>query len=62
MRLSELADLDMADVAVSARRGRLTVRPGKGDAYWAVSLNSASRQVLDDWFQARADQLAPRRG
>jgi site-specific recombinase XerD len=58
LRLSELAALDVADVAVSARRGRLTVRSGKGDAYREVPLNSASRQALDDWFQARAAQLA----
>ncbi len=41
-----------------ARRGRLKVRTGKGDAYREVPLNSASRKALDDWFEARADQLA----
>lgn len=58
LRLSELAALDVADVAVSARRGRLTVRSGKGDAYREVPLNSASRHALDEWVQARAGQLA----
>ncbi|MEJ7763975.1 MAG: tyrosine-type recombinase/integrase [Acidimicrobiales bacterium] len=58
LRLSELAALEVADVAVSARRGRLTVRSGKGDAYREVPLNSASRQALDEWVQARAGQLA----
>jgi integrase/recombinase XerC len=58
LRLSELAALDMADVAVSARRGRLQVRTGKGDAYREVPLNSACRQALEEWFDARADQLA----
>lgn len=48
LRLSELA---------SARRGRLKVRTGKGDAYREVPLNSASRKALDEWFQARIDQL-----
>ncbi|MDP1807057.1 MAG: tyrosine-type recombinase/integrase [Acidimicrobiales bacterium] len=58
LRLSELAALDMTDVEMSARRGRLKVRTGKGDAYREVPLNSASRKALDDWFEARTDQLA----
>ena len=58
LRLSELAALDMADVEMSARRGRLKVRTGKGDAYREVPLNSASRKALDEWFAARTDQLA----
>ncbi len=36
LRLAELAALDVADVEVSARRGRLKVRTGKGDAYREV--------------------------
>ncbi len=58
LRLSELAALDMADVEMSARRGRLKVRTGKGDAYREVPLNSASRKALDEWLEARTDQLA----
>ena len=49
LRLSELAGLDEADVAVSARRGRLTVRSGKGDTYREVPLNSACRTALSEW-------------
>jgi site-specific recombinase XerD len=58
LRLSELAALEMADVEMSARRGRLKVRTGKGDAYREVPLNSASRKALEEWFEARTDQLA----
>jgi site-specific recombinase XerD len=58
LRLSELASLEMADVAVSARRGRVKVRSGKGDAYREVPLNSACRKALDEWSVARAGQLA----
>lgn len=58
LRLSELAALDIADVEMSARRGRLKVRTGKGDAYREVPLNSASRKALDEWFAARTEQLA----
>ncbi len=60
LRLSELAALDMTDIAVSARRGRVKIRTGKGDAYREVPLNSPCRLALDEWFTARADQLAAR--
>lgn len=58
LRLSELAAVDITDVEMSARRGRLTVRAGKGDAYREVPLNSACRSALDEWCRARADQVA----
>jgi len=58
LRLAELADLDVADLSISARRGRLRVRSGKGDAYREVPLNSACRASLDEWLKARTGQLA----
>ena len=58
LRLSELGALDMSDVSVSARRGRVKIRTGKGDAYREVPLNSPCRNALDEWVAARADQLA----
>jgi site-specific recombinase XerD len=58
LRLSELGALDLTDISLSARRGRVTVRTGKGDAYRAVPLNSPCRNALDEWVAARADQLA----
>ena len=61
VRLSELARLDVEDVSVSERRGRLTVRAGKGDAYREVPLNRACRKALGQWGSARADQLAAAR-
>jgi len=60
LRLSELGALDMTDVALSARRGRVTVRAGKGDAYRDVPLNTPCRTALDEWFDARTKQLAAR--
>jgi site-specific recombinase XerD len=57
LRLSELAALDMTDVAISARRGRVTIRTGKGDAYREVPLNSACRIAVEEWFTARTKQL-----
>lgn len=58
LRLSELAALDTADVSVSARRGRLRVRSGKGDAYREVPLNSACRGAIEEWMVARARKLS----
>ncbi|MDQ6783075.1 MAG: tyrosine-type recombinase/integrase [Actinomycetota bacterium] len=60
LRLSELAGLDIDDVSVSERRGRLLVRSGKGDAYREVPLNSACRKALDEWTAARSELLASR--
>jgi len=45
-------------VSMSARRGRLKVRLGKGDAYREVPLNSACRAALEEWLVARTEQLA----
>ncbi len=59
LRLSELTALDLVDVEMSARRGRLKVRAGKGDAYREVPLNSPSRKALDEWVRVRTVQLAP---
>lgn len=58
VRLSELAALEVVDLSVSARRGRLKVRSGKGDAYREVPLNSVCRNAIDEWTDARAGQLA----
>jgi integrase/recombinase XerC len=62
LRLSELAALDVGDLSVSARRGRLRVRSGKGDAWREVPLNSACRTTLDEWTNARTGQLAAAAG
>jgi site-specific recombinase XerD len=58
LRLAELAALDADDVALSARRGRITVRSGKGDLYREVPVNSACRQALSDWALDRSETLA----
>ncbi|MGH9123878.1 MAG: tyrosine-type recombinase/integrase [Acidimicrobiales bacterium] len=58
LRLSELAALDVADVSVSARKGWVRVRSGKGDAYREVPLNSACRAALTEWTTERARRLS----
>jgi integrase/recombinase XerC len=57
LRLAELVALDVDDVRVSARKGLVVVRSGKGDAYRELPLNALVRQVLEEWLgerQARA--------
>ena len=52
-RLAELVALDVDDVRVSARKGVLVIRSGKGDEYREVPLNALARQVLDEWLEQR---------
>lgn len=54
LRLAELAALDADDVAVSARRGRVTVRSGKGDRYRQVPVNAPCRDALSQWALDRS--------
>lgn len=57
LRLSELAALEVDDVAVTARKGVVKVRSGKGDRFRAVPLNSMCRDAVSDWAMERADLL-----
>ncbi len=50
LRLGECVALDVDDVAVSARKGQVIVRRGKGDAYREVPLNAAVRTTLDAYL------------
>lgn len=54
LRLAETAALKVADVRVSARKGLVVVRTGKGDAYREVELNALVRGMLDEWTAERA--------
>jgi len=53
LRIAELAALDLGDVAVSARKGLVTVRRGKGDRFRQVPLNTDARTALDAWLNRR---------
>lgn len=53
LRLQELASLDVGDVSVSARKGLLVVRSGKGDVYREIPLNRPCRDALDGWLKQR---------
>jgi len=54
LRLSEAAALRLTDVRISARKGLVVVRSGKGDAYREVELNALVRAMLDEWVAQRA--------
>lgn len=58
VRLSELAALEVTDVSVSARKGMLTVRSGKGDAFREVPLNSACREAVQEWLIDRPQKVS----
>jgi site-specific recombinase XerD len=58
LRLAELVALDTGDLKMSARKGIVVVRSGKGDAYREVPLNALVRQVLDEWLAERKVKLA----
>jgi site-specific recombinase XerD len=53
LRLAELVALDVDDVRISARKGVVIVRSGKGDAFREVPLNALARQVLEEWLPER---------
>jgi integrase/recombinase XerC len=53
LRLGELAALDLADTRLSARKGIVVVRAGKGDSYREVPLNGAVRAALECWLEVR---------
>ena len=58
LRIGELSALELDDVVVSARKGKVIVRSGKGDAYREVPLNAATRTAVSAWLQERCN-VAP---
>lgn len=55
LRVSELVGLDTADLSISARKGVVIVRSGKGDAYREVALNAEIRDALERWLTERKE-------
>jgi integrase/recombinase XerC len=53
LRVGECSALDMDDVVMSARRGRVIVRQGKGETYREVPLNAEARKAQKEWLQER---------
>jgi integrase/recombinase XerC len=49
LRVAETVGLDIEDVAISARKGSVTVRRGKGDAGRTVPLSTEARGLIEPW-------------
>ena len=61
LRIGEAVALDVEDVTISARKGRVVIRSGKGDAYREVALNALVRAVLGEWVDERKRALTTAR-
>jgi site-specific recombinase XerD len=53
IRLGECAALNLDDVRISARKGIIIIRSGKGDGYREVPLNTDVRETLRLWLRER---------
>jgi integrase/recombinase XerC len=59
LRIAEVAGLDVDDVALSARKGHVVVRHGKGDTSRTVPLGALARELVEDWKQERPAVSSP---
>ena len=53
LRVSELCALQLADVELGERKGRLIVRAGKGSKQRIIPLNKEARRILAEWLLHR---------
>lgn len=58
IRLGECAALNLDDVRISARRGVVIIRSGKGDTYREVPLNAEVREALRIWLKERTKRFS----
>jgi integrase/recombinase XerC len=59
LRIAEVAALDVNDVALSARKGHVVVRHGKGDAARTVQLGALARELVEAWKRERPPRDSP---
>lgn len=57
LRLGECAALDVDDIPISARKGKVIVRTGKGDTYREIPLNTEVREAISAWLIERTIQF-----
>jgi len=55
LRISELCNLSMKDIELSDRKGKVTIRQGKGNKKREVPLNATAREALQAWIKVRAN-------
>lgn len=53
LRVEEVEALDVDDVPISARRGKVVVRDGKGEVFREVPLHRAARKAVREWLDER---------
>jgi integrase/recombinase XerC len=53
LRVSELVALEVEDIALSERKGKLRVRAGKGTKERVIPLNEACRKAIRAWYAVR---------
>lgn len=53
LRESEAVALDVADVQIKERSGRVVIRSGKGDKHAELPLNAEARRALSAWLHVR---------
>ena len=58
VRLGECVALNVDDVRVSARKGMVIIRSGKGDTYREVPLNAEVRETLRVWLKERTQRFS----
>ena len=59
LRVGEAAQLTQADFELSARKGKVTVRSGKGAKYRQVPLNTDARKALENYLAVRPQTETP---
>ena len=57
IRIGECAELNVEDVPVNQKRGKVIVRSGKGDRYREVPLNQKVREALSSWLAERRQKF-----
>ena len=55
LRVAELCNLRLTDLAISDRKGKVIVRSGKGGKYREIPLNLDVRRALQDYLKIRPD-------
>src|SRR6266704_3837265 len=58
LRLGECAALNVDDTRLSARKGIVIIRSGKGDTYREVPLNTEVREALKVWLKERTKRFS----
>ena len=53
VRVGELVRLTLEDIQISSRKGKVTVRSGKGAKYREVPLNADARRAIDNYLEVR---------